>query len=760
MKKNAYNWTFTTLGGASRVKIKSGADIAHLGELDRKLWTVLSCPAKSLEFDQKTLDMIDADHEGNIRSDEVVAAAKWLTSVLKDTDLLLTRGTEIPFSAFNEEDPEGAKLLASAKHILANLKLEKDSISLEDTADLTKVFAESRFNGDGVITPATPEDESLAAVITTIIENIGKAMDRSGVDGVNADHIEAFYTALADYAAWQDAATGDVLPYGDKTADALAAVEALKDKVADYFMRCKLISFDPATAPAVDVSVEKLSAIEGILTNASSAIAEEPLAKPTADGILPLDAVNPAWGATVEAMRALVLDADKKTLTEDEWNGIVAKFAPYTAWLGEKKGAEVEGLGLEKVQELLKAGQKDILLKLVEEDKALEEEALSIEAVDKLVTLFHNFYDFLNNYVVFADFYGLKRKAMFQAGRLYIDQRSTDLCIRVDGPSPDISTLSGMYILYCTCTSALLGKTMNIAAVLTRGDVDGLRAGKHAVFYDREGRDWSAVVTSIVENPISIGQAFWAPYKKVGRWISERMEKIANEKNEEAHKKMTTKVEEVSTAVAEKDSKKAEKAVGKSNFDIAQFAGIFAALSMAVGLLGTFFTDLFKGVTSVSGGRLLLISLITFIVLILVISLPSMFLAWRKLRKRDLGPVLNANGWAINSNVLVRTAFGRHLTQVAKAPGLSSLEPASRWKLILKRLGLIALIALIIGLGYLFFTDRLAKYGIPFHKNRIMAEEVTGTEEEMTEEAVEELLLEALGEEFETETTEEAAPEE
>ena len=148
-----YNWTFTSVGGTVRVKITSGADIAHLGELDRKLWTVLSCPARNLEFDQKTLELLDADHDGNIRVDEVIATAQWLTGVLKDPDLLLTRGTEIPFSAFNEENPEGAKLLASAKQILANLKLEKDSIALEDTADLTKVFADTKFNGDGVITP-------------------------------------------------------------------------------------------------------------------------------------------------------------------------------------------------------------------------------------------------------------------------------------------------------------------------------------------------------------------------------------------------------------------------------------------------------------------------------------------------------------------------------------------------------------------------------------------------------------------------------
>ena len=160
MEKTPYNWTFTSVGGTVRVKITSGADIAHLGELDRKLWSVLSCPAKSLEFDQKTLDLIDADHDGNIRVDEVVATAEWLTGVLKNPDILLERGTEIPFDAFNTANPEGAKLLASAKQILHNLKLEKDSIALEDTADLTKVFAESKFNGDGVITPASPRSSA------------------------------------------------------------------------------------------------------------------------------------------------------------------------------------------------------------------------------------------------------------------------------------------------------------------------------------------------------------------------------------------------------------------------------------------------------------------------------------------------------------------------------------------------------------------------------------------------------------------------
>lgn len=714
-----YNWTFTSVGGTVRVKITSGADIAHLGELDRKLWTVLSCPAKNLEFDQKTLELIDGDHDGNIRVDEVIATAEWLTGILKDPDLLLTRGTEIPFSAFNEENENGAKLLASAKQILANLKLEKDSIALEDTADMTKIFADTKFNGDGVITPASADDEKLSALITTITEKIGKAPDRSGADGINADHIEAFFTALADYAAWQAAGTKEVFPFGDKTADALAAVNALKDKVADFFMRCKLIGFDQAIAPAVDVSVDKIGAIEGNLADAGSAIADEPLAKPAADGILPLDAVNPAWKAAIEGMRALVLDAGKKTLSEAEWNEICGKFAPYTAWMGEKKGAEVESLGIDEVKALLKADQKEALLKLIEADKALEAEALSIEAVDKLLRLFHNFYDYLNNYVVFADFYDPDRKAIFQAGRLYIDQRSTDLCIRVDGPNPDISSLSGMYILYCACKSEKMGKTMNIAAVLTDGDTDDLRPGKNAVFYDRDGNDWSAVVTSIVENPLSIRQAFWAPYKKAGRWINEKVNKFAADKNAKGEGTLSSITEKAS----DKPAAGADAAQKAAPFDVSKFAVITIAISAVLGV--------FAAIVSVVKGLTWWQWLVLIAALMLIISLPSVFIAWRKLRRRDLGPVLNANGWAINAASYVRGKFAKNMTEVAKFPKLTAVDPVARRKAAWRKFFCWLFVLLVAAFCFLFFTNRLAKYGLPRHKPQPVEEVV----EECCEEA-------------------------
>jgi hypothetical protein len=41
-------WTFFRAGGFDHVKVKSGADLMHLGELDQKLWVALACPTTSV----------------------------------------------------------------------------------------------------------------------------------------------------------------------------------------------------------------------------------------------------------------------------------------------------------------------------------------------------------------------------------------------------------------------------------------------------------------------------------------------------------------------------------------------------------------------------------------------------------------------------------------------------------------------------------------------------------------------------------------
>ena len=56
-------WRFFRAGGFDQVRLETGADIASLAELDQKLWVALACPTRGLEFDEKTLDLIDTDQE-------------------------------------------------------------------------------------------------------------------------------------------------------------------------------------------------------------------------------------------------------------------------------------------------------------------------------------------------------------------------------------------------------------------------------------------------------------------------------------------------------------------------------------------------------------------------------------------------------------------------------------------------------------------------------------------------------------------------
>lgn len=714
-----YNWNYCTIGGVTRVNIATGADIAHLGELDQKLWTVLSCPVKGLEFNQETLTLLDANNDGSIRVNEVVEVAKWLTSVLNDPDLLIKQTDVVPLSAFNQENADGKRLYNSAKQILANLGLEKDSISVADAADSVAIFAKTQFNGDGIITPASTDDAELQGLISSAVATVGSATDRSGVAGVNADLIEKFFGACAAFKAWKENAEtnkNDIFPYGDNTAAAYDACCALKDKIADYFMRCKLVAFNGDCTSALDVSVGKIEAISGNdLSNSIAEIASYPLARIGGGSELPFDGINPAWQGAFGALKSLVLDVDfagRTSISEAEWNATLAKFGAYVAWTGSKAGAEVESLGMDAINDILAKDRKAELLALVDEDNKYVEEANGIDLVHKFTLLCRDFYQLLKNYVSMSDFYQSYKgdvKAVFQAGTLYIDQRSCDLCIRVAdmGKHGDMAGLSGMYIIYCNCTSKVKGQSMTIAAVLTDGDVDDLRVGKNGVFYDRDGLDWEATITSIVDNPVSIRQAFWSPYKKLGRFISDKINKNAAEKENAASSSLISSADNV-------DMKNPEAGDKKQAFDIAKFAGIFAAIGMALGFIGSAVVALITPWYNV---------LILLAVLVVFISGPSMFIAWSKLRKRNLGPVLNANGWAINSKILVNTRFGATLTSLAKYPKVVADDPFAKkktpaWKKWLWGI----IIVLVAAFCALFFTNNLKKYGLPFRdKTEVVA---------------------------------------
>ena len=706
-KERKYKWEFDNIGGASRVRISKGEDIRHLAELDPKMWTVLSCPVKGLEIDDKSLAYIDNDADGKIRINDIIATAEWITGALKNADLVLEGKDYIDIEQFADTEA-GRKLYDSAKQILGNLSKEGSVISLADTSDSAAIFAQTRFNGDGVITEATAEDADEKAVIAAAVASFGGVADRSGVQGVNAEMIENFYKALADYVAWHEAAVE--APFGDATDAAIEAYNSLDAKVKDFFMRSRLAAFSPDSTAALDVQTSRIEAISSEnLTGKTDAIAAYPIARVTGKAEIDLsEPVNPAWAAQFETVKALI--KDKKTLTEADWAEIGAQFAAYTAWKGAKPGAEVEALGLDAVKGFIAKDKKEALLSLVAQDSALAEEAANIDMVNKFLHIYRDFARLLRNFVTLNDFYAKDKtvSAIFQSGRLIIDQRECRFCMKVSDMAKHNASAatSGMFLIYCDCTTKTSAEKLNIVAAVTVGDIGDLIVGKNAVYYDNAGTEWDAVITKVVDNPISVAQAFWSPYRRMAKAIENLISKNAADKDAKMMADANAKINAAPAALpaATPDGKPAV----APPFDIAKVAGIFAAVGVAVGMIGTALSGLLKGLFALRWWQLLIV----FAGIMLLISGPAMVMAWLKLRRRNIAPILNANGWAVNAASKISIPFGETLTDVAKFPKMKLKDPYKKgmagWKKFV-----ISIVCLGLVFAALWLFDLLAFINLP-----------------------------------------------
>ena len=667
-----HQWKFFRTGGLDQVALETGEDLLNLEHLDQKLWVALSCPVKGLELDEATLKLIDTDGDGRIRVPELLAAIKWAAPRLKDVSVLLAGQDGLPLAAINDATPEGKVLLSSARQILGNLgKKDATVIAVAESSNTAAIFAANALNGDGVIPPGASEDPAAQQLIKDIIACMGGTKDRTGEEGVTVEQVDKFFTDLNNYVHWTaQSAVKDIAVLGEATAAAVAAVQAVRAKVDDYFARCRLAAFDSrATAALNRAESEYLAIAAKDLKISAEEVAGFPLARIAAGEALSLvTGTNPAWSAALLTLKQVAVTpilGEHTVLTEAGWLELNARLNAYETWLGSKTGATVEKLGLERIKEILDGKGYEIITSLIANDRALEPEFKAISDVDRLAHYHRDFRTLLHNFVNFADFYSPNRLAVFQAGVLYLDSRSTELCFRVDGPHP-LAAMGKIYLAYCACTRPG-GATMNIAAAFTQGASDFLFVGRHGIFYDRRGNDWDAVVTSIVENPISLRQAFWSPYKKFIRMIDEMAAKRAaaadaasNDRLGQAADKAVTAAANAAATNAVQNMQPAPPAAPPKKIDV----GVVAALGVAVGAIGGAIATVSAKVAMMHWWQIPLLLL----AVMLAISLPAVIIAWLKLRQRTLGPILDSNGWAINGRVKINIPFGTKLTDLAVLP--------------------------------------------------------------------------------------------
>jgi hypothetical protein len=669
-KSTKHIWRFFRSGGLDQAKLDSGADLRMLDQLDQKLWVALACPASGLNFDSATLAHIDTDQDGRVRVPELLAAVTWACAMLKNPEDLLIGSPALSLDAINDSLVEAQAIRTAAEQVLRTLgKPQVTTITVEETVVALQRFYETPFNGDGIIVESAIDNPEVKSVFADIIATLGSEPDRCGKPGVGKARVDDFFTAVESYVAWWDTAQSDttILPLGEKTATAASAFSEVRTKVEDYFIRCRLAVFDSRAVGALNREEKDYLAFAGReLKTGDAAIAAFPLCRVEPGKALPLARdLNPAW---INAMARLLADAvkpllgNKDTIAEADWQALADKIAPFETWQAAKTGGAVEKLGIERLRAILSGGVKASLMDLIRRDQAEEGHSNAIIAVDKLVRLHRDLYKLCRNFVNFKDFYNRGEKAIFQAGTLYLDQRSCDLCLLIHDSAKHagIAAMAGAYLVYCDCIrkgNLSAPEKIQIMAAFTDGDSENLIVGRNGVFYDYQGRDWDAVVTKIIENPISLRQAFWAPYKGFVRMIETQIAKRAAAADSAA----TTKLQEAAAVTATVD--KAPPSAAPKKVDV----GTVAALGVAFGALGTLVATMLGYLGGiVKFGPFAILGAIAG--LFLLISGPSLILAYIKLRKRNLGPILDANGWAINARAKITVPLGTELTKIAKLP--------------------------------------------------------------------------------------------
>ncbi len=708
--KSNHRWNFFRAGGVDQVSLLDANDLRGLRELDQKLWVALAMPTKGIDIDPETLALVDFDHDGRIRVPDLHAAIAWIETVWKKPEEVLISKPAVELGAIKD-----AKVLAAVKRALTNLKKEAStSISFDDAMAVGATFADTILNGDGIVIPGSSEDADTSKAITDAIA-IDSVTDRSGKPGIDQARADAFFAEADKRAAWlakgREAAT---LPLGDGTAAAADAIRAVRAKIDDYFTRARIAEYDPRGQVAMGGEEKELLALATrTLSETDEELAKLPLSAIDKAGRLSLSrGLNPAWAARMKAFTASavtpVLGA-RDSITSADLGTIADKLTAYEAWLAEKPTTKVDGLDAAWVEKLAAAGLREKVRAAIAEDARHAPEYEEITSIAKLVRFQRDFGRLLRNFVNFSDFYS-KQDAVFQAGTLYLDARAMHLCVYVDDVAKHsaLATSSDAFLAYCEIKRG--SDTKQIVAAMTNGDADNLFVGRHGVFYDRAGKDWDAVITKLVSNPISIREAFWSPYKKLVKVIEDNVTRRVSA----ADQASTAKLDAVGKTVANVETNPAATAAppapaaapaapppaGKK-IDL----GMVAAIGIAIGGVGTLIGTLMG--TMFGLGPWLPIGILA---IILMISAPSMALAWLKLRRRNVGPILDGNGWAINSRARINVAFGAAMTEVASLPAgakRSLDDPFADKKTPWKRW---TFLVVLLVLALLWFVGRLDRY--------------------------------------------------
>jgi len=704
--------SFERFGRSYHLRIHTAEDLQAVLGLDKALWVSTVAPVDGLRCDSTFLKLIDSDNNGLIIPYEMREAIQWLFRVFKDTSRIADGSEILSLDALNTDDEKGRIIHNSASKMLRSLQKNQDEpcgeISISQIRQI-KIAEEARpVSEAGVVIPAAAQNPELAELVRVIISIAGGVPHPSGKQGVNEEEINEFIAAAKDYLEWHDRGTisdeqekTDIMPLGSHTLSSYNAYAAIRDKIDQYFSQCNALELDPKLADHIGPREAELQETDfDNPEEITTLLLEAPLSPPRADGILVLDGnINPQYKEQIASLRSQTLQpiiGEVSVLSRDQWQQIKDTFAAHQMWLDEMPRGSVGSLGKEKLTGYLESGLTEDLRKLTSESLTTSFVLDNIRLVEKAALYQKWLLPLANNFVSFPDLYHVDQRAMFEQGTLIMDGRHFSLVVRADDIASHSKSAktSNMFVIYVEATRKADNRILKLAAPITSGTRGNLYVGKRGVFVDVSGVEWDARILQVIENPVSLGEAMISPFKRLGNFITGKIESLtatAEKKMESLAGNAVIKAQATATAPAQTAN------VSAGRRDMLMGIGVAgAALASSVAFIVKSLSDVRWW--KISAG----IGAVAFAVM-----LPTVIIAIIKLRRRDLSSILEGSGWAINARMRLTRKLSAFFTSSPPYPKGAKGTPGRHW---LVTLIMIVLIIAIISLGtYWLSTHRQRK---------------------------------------------------
>ncbi|MGH1362869.1 MAG: hypothetical protein ACRBF0_04880 [Calditrichia bacterium] len=661
-------FAFQRFGSSYHLKINSVDDILQLLDLDEAHWVATNAPIDTINADSTFLNRLDNDSDTRVRAAEVKDAISWTLSVLKSYGGIHENSEILDLAAIDSSHEDGETILETSQKILARLHVEqRSSITLHQIRSIKRKEQEGGLDKAGVVLSGAASSEDEKKLIRDILNTIGGDTHPGGKTGITNDGLEQFLKEAEQLENWRKQAdvstseTTDIMPLGKETSEAYDVYRKLHDKIEQYFSLCNLIRLNPEAERFIYADDKELNALN-VYDNSAlkhhlelSAISP-PNKKATLEFKEPL---NPVYAEDLLTFKKLVFSTmtDNKTnqMTLTDWKKIQNTFSAHEEWQTNCPETKLHVLERNAVQKYV-TDEEFIkgIRKLIQESHRTAFVLDNIRMVEKLLLFQAHLLPFVNSFVSFPDLYDSKSRALFEMGTLIMDGRHFTLCVKVNDRKQhaEYSSRSNMFVLYAEISTGTGEKLYEIAVPVTTGNRGNLQANKWGIFQDLDGIERHARILQIVENPISLTEAVIAPFRRLGRAITSKLEDITQ-------KAQTTLEKDGATALV--NAKPPEKSAEASG-------GMLAGGGIAIAALGSsvaFITKTLAGLgwLELVGGLAALLA---------AVIVPATIVAFLKLRSRDISSILEGSGWGINARMRLTRKQAKTFTHIPAYPANST----------------------------------------------------------------------------------------